>query len=273
MVVYAILTEQSIGRLFLAGVLPGLLLTSVFLITIALICTVHPEYGPRAEGTTFRDRMRASTRALPMFTIVVVTIGGIYMGFFTPSEAAAVGAFLAMLLALVRGTLNLKSGIEALLETLRTSGLIFLILIGATLFSQFIAITRIPSDLAEALIGLELPRIAVLALILATYIILGMFMEGFAMMVLTLPVVFPIITALGYDPIWFGVIMVIVLEMGLIDPPVGVNVFVVKGIAGDVPMNDIFIGILPFWLAMIVTIAILVAAPDIALLLPNSMIR
>jgi tripartite ATP-independent transporter DctM subunit len=273
MVVYAILTEQSIGRLFLAGVLPGLLLTAVFLTTIAIICTVRPKYGPPAEGVTFAERLRASSRALPMFTIVVVTIGGIYLGFFTPSEAAAVGAFLAMLLALVRGTLNLKSGTDVLLETVRTSGLIFLILIGATLFSQFIAISRIPADLAALLIGLELPRVAVLTLILVTYIALGMFMEGFAMMVLTLPVVFPIITALGYDPIWFGVIMVIVLEMGLIDPPVGVNVFVVKGIAGDVPMNDIFIGILPFWLAMIVTIVILIAVPDIAMLLPNSMIR
>ena len=183
------------------------------------------------------------------------------------------GAFLAMLLAAARRTLTIKTLLDALLETVRTSGLIFLILIGATLFSQFIAITRIPADLAELLIGLNLPKVAVLALILFTYIMLGMFMEGFAMMVLTLPVVFPIITALGYDPIWFGVIMVIVLEMGLIDPPVGVNVFVVKGIAGDVPMNDIFIGILPFWLAMIVTIVILVIVPEIALVLPNSMIR
>ena len=156
---------------------------------------------------------------------------------------------------------------------MRTSGLIFLILIGATLFSQFIAISRIPADLAELLTSLNLPRVVVLTLILATYILLGMFMEGFAMMVLTLPVVFPIITALGYDPIWFGIVMVIVLEMGLIDPPVGVNVFVVKGIAPDVPMNDIFIGIIPFWFAMMATIAILVLAPEIALVLPNSMIR
>jgi tripartite ATP-independent transporter DctM subunit len=217
--------------------------------------------------------MRATVRALPMAIIVLVTIGGIYLGFFTPTEAAAVGAFLAMLLAIVRRTLTLKTLADTLLETVRTSGLVFLILIGATLFSQFIAISRIPADLAAFLTGLDLPRIVVLTLILATYILLGMFMEGFAMMVLTLPVVFPIITALGYDPIWFGIIMVIVLEMGLIDPPVGVNVFVVKGIVPDVPMNDIFIGIVPFWLAMIVCIAILIAVPDIALLLPNSMIK
>jgi tripartite ATP-independent transporter DctM subunit len=273
MVVYAVLTEQSIGRLFLAGVLPGLLLTGMFMITIAILCSIYPAYGPPGERMIWRERLRATLRALPMFTIVVVTIGGIYAGLFTPTEAAAVGAFLAMLLAAARWTLTLKTLFDTLLETVRTSGLIFLILIGATLFSQFIAISRIPADLAELLTSLNLPRVVVLTLILATYIVLGMFMEGFAMMVLTLPVVFPIITALGYDPIWFGIVMVIVLEMGLIDPPVGVNVFVVKGIAPDVPMNDIFIGIIPFWLAMIVTIVILVLAPDIALLLPNSMIR
>ena len=167
---------------------------------------------------------------------------------FTPTEAAAVGAFLAMLLAAVRRTLTLRSLFDALLETVRTSGLIFLILIGATLFSQFIAISRIPGgsgrtpDRPEPAPGRGAdpdPR---------DLHLLGMFMEGFAMMVLMLPVVFPIITALGYDPIWFGIVMVIVLEMGLIDPPVGVNVFVVKGMSPDVPMNDIFIGIVPFWL-------------------------
>jgi tripartite ATP-independent transporter DctM subunit len=208
-----------------------------------------------------------------MFAIVLLTIGGIYVGLFTPSEAAAVGAFLAMLLAAVRGALTVRAFFGALLETVRTSGLIFLILIGATLFSQFIAVTQIPANLTEFLTGLNLPKVVVLGIILATYIVLGMFMEGFAMMVLTLPVVFPIITALGYDPIWFGVVMVIVLEMGLISPPVGVNVFVVKGVAGDVPMNEIFAGILPFWAAMIVTIAVLVLLPEIALMLPNSMIR
>jgi tripartite ATP-independent transporter DctM subunit len=273
MVVYAVLTEQSIGRLFLAGVLPGLLLTVMFLLTIAIVCSIAPQYGPPGERMTRRERLGALVRALPMFGIVLLTIGGIYVGLFTPTEAAAVGAFLAMLLAAVRGALSFKSLLHVMLQTAHTSGLIFLILIGATLFSQFIAVTQIPSNLSELLIGLKLPPIAVLALILVTYIVLGMFLEGFAMMVLTLPVVFPIITALGYDPIWFGVVMVIVLEMGLISPPVGVNVFVVKGVAGDVPMNQVFIGILPFWAAMIATLAVLVMLPQIALMLPNSMIR
>jgi tripartite ATP-independent transporter DctM subunit len=273
MVIYAILTEQSIGQLFVAGVLPGLLLTVMFMMTITGICWVYPGYGPPGEPMPMRQRMHALLRALPMLGIVIVTIGGIYLGLFTPTEAAAAGAFLAMLLALVRRSLTLKSLLDALLECVRTSGLIFLILIGATLFSQFIAISRIPADLAELLIGLQLPKVAILALILAAYTVLGMFMEGFAMLVLTLPVVFPIISALGYDPIWFGVIMVIVLEMGLISPPVGVNVYVVKGVAGDVPMGQIFVGILPFWAAMIVTLVILVAFPEIALLLPKSMFR
>ena len=208
-----------------------------------------------------------------MIGVVTLTIGGIYAGLFTPTEAAGVGAFLAMLLALVRGRLSSSSLSSLALESVRTTALVFLILVGAHIFNPFLALTHIPSDLAELLVGMELPRLAVLAILLAAYIVLGMFLEGFAMLVLTLPIVHPIILTLGYDPIWFGVVMVIVLEMGLISPPVGVNVFVVKGIAEDVPMSKIFAGILPFWIAMAVCLAILVAFPDIALFLPNTMIR
>ncbi|MPZ59396.1 MAG: TRAP transporter large permease subunit [Rhizobiales bacterium] len=273
MVVYAILTEQSIGQLFVAGILPGVLLTVMFMITISAVCLLCPSYGPPGKVQPIAQRAAALLRALPMLGIVLVTIGGIYLGFFTPTEAAAVGAFLAMLLAVVRRALTFGALLKVLLESVRTSGLVFLILIGATLFSQFISVTRIPGDLAQFLIGLNLPKEAILTLILSTYIVLGTFLEGFAMLVLTLPVVFPIITTLGYDPIWFGVVMVLVLEMGLISPPLGVNVFVVKGVAGDVPMSQIFVGILPFWAAMIVTLVILVLVPDIALLLPKSMFR
>ena len=204
---------------------------------------------------------------------MTVTIGGIYAGLFTPTEAAGVGAFLAALLALIRGRLTVSSLSSLALESTRTTALVFLILVGAHIFNPFLALTHIPSDLAELLVGMELPRIAVLGILLAAYIVLGMFLEGFAMLVLTLPIVHPIILTLGYDPIWFGVVMVIVLEMGLISPPVGVNVFVVKGIAEDVPMSRIFAGIFPFWIAMAVCLAILVAFPEIALFLPNTMIQ
>ncbi len=272
-VIYAILTEESIGRLFLAGVFPGLLLTALFILSIFIQTRIHPDLGPPGPVSTIGDRIRAIRRASAMIGVVTLTIGGIYAGLFTPTEAAGVGAFLALLLALVRGRLSASSLSSLALESVRTTALVFLILVGAHIFNPFLALTHIPSDLAELLVGMELPRLAVLAILLAAYIVLGMFLEGFAMLVLTLPIVHPIILTLGYDPIWFGVVMVIVLEMGLISPPVGVNVFVVKGIAEDVPMAKIFAGILPFWIAMAVCLAILVAFPEVALFLPNTMIR
>ena len=272
-IVYAILTEESIGRLFLAGVLPGLLLTALFILSIYIQTRINPNLGPAGPAIRFNEKLKATWQAGSMIGIVVVTIGGIYAGLFTPPEAAGVGAFLALLLALFRRRVTLNSLSSVLLQSVRTTAFVFLILIGAFIFSPFLALTHIPSDLAELLVSLELPRFWVLLILLASYIVLGTFLEGFAMLVLTLPVVHPIIVVLGYDPIWFGVVMVIVLEMGLISPPVGVNVFVVKGIAEDVPMSQIFVGILPFWIAMGVCLAILVAFPEIALYLPNRMIE
>ena len=272
-VIYAILTEESIGRLFLAGVLPGLLLTALFMVAIAIQTRIRPVLGPPGPALPLADRVRATGRASAMIGIVAVTIGGIYSGFFTAGEAAGVGAFLAFLLALARRTVTPASLNVTLLETVRTSAFAFLILIGAHVFNPFLALTQIPSDLAGLLIGSELSRLGILAILLAAFIVLGMFLEGFAILVLTLPIVHPLIVELGYDPIWFGVLMVIVLEMGLISPPVGVNVFVVKGIAEDVPMRDIFVGIMPFWAAMLACMVLLVMFPEIALFLPNRMIQ
>jgi tripartite ATP-independent transporter DctM subunit len=273
LIVYAILTEQSIGRLFLAGFLPGIVLTLLFVATVIILTRFRPKFGPPGALMPMRERIAALKSAAAMIIVVVVTIGGIYAGVFTVTEAAAVGAGLTMAHAIWRRKLSLAALTEALLETVRTTAMVFLILIGAHIFSPFLALSRIPSDLADVLVALALPSGAVLAVILAAYIFLGMFLEGFAMLVLTIPIVFPIIIALGYDPIWFGIIMVIVLEMGLISPPVGINVFVVKGVAEDVPMGKIFAGIMPFWLAMLACVLILVAFPEIALVLPNSMIN
>ena len=272
-VIYAILTEESIGQLFLAGVLPGILLTALFIATIAIQTRLDPRLGPPGPTEPLGRRIRAIGQAASMIGIVLVTIGGIYTGVFTVGEAAGVGAFLAFALTLARRRLNRETLTFTLLQTIRTTAFAFLILIGAHVFSPFLALTEIPTDLAEILSAAELSRFAVLMIILAAFIVMGTFLEGFAILVLTLPIVHPIITALEYDPIWFGVVMVIVLEMGLISPPVGVNVFVVKGVAEDVPLGTIFRGILPFWLAMTVCLAILVAAPGIALFLPETMIR
>jgi tripartite ATP-independent transporter DctM subunit len=272
-VIYGLLTEQSIGRLLLAGILPGLLLTAIFMVTVAIWMRFRPHYGPPGPRVSWRERGQSFGRAGPMLVIVLVSIGGIYVGVFTPSEAAAVGGFLAFLYALWRRSLGGGNLAAILVDTVRITALVFLILIGALVFGPFLALSGLPEHIAQGLVGLDVPRVVVLAIILAVYIVLGTFLEGFSMLVLTLPIVIPIINALGYDLIWFGVIMVIVLEMGLIDPPVGINVFVVKGLVPDVPMSQIFVGILPFWLAMIVCIAILIAVPDIALIIPNTMIR
>jgi tripartite ATP-independent transporter DctM subunit len=273
MIVYALLTEQSIGKLFLAGFLPGVLLMLLFVATIAIVANLRPAMGPPGERHTLGQRMAALLRSGALLAIVAIVIGGIYLGIFTETEAAAIGALLTMLYTLWRRTFTRAVLSTALLDTIRTTAFVFLILIGAHVLTPFLALTQIPSDLASALKGMALPPLAVLAVILVIYMVLGMFLEGFAMLVLTMPIVFPVITALGYDPVWFGIFVVIVLEMGLISPPVGINVFVVKGVAGDVPMGQIFAGIVPFWIAMILCVAILVAFPDIALVLPNTMMR
>ena len=270
-VIYAILTEESIGRLFLAGVLPGLLLTSLFMLSIYIQTRINPELGPPGPKLPLLDRFRALSQASAMVVIIVITIGGIYVGAFSPTEAAGVGAFLTLLLAFWRRRVTGEAMTSVMLQTIRTTSLAFLIIVGAHIFSPFIALTEIPENLASHLTDGSFSRLTVLFLILVTYIVLGTFLEGFAMLVLTLPIVHPLIVALGYDPIWFGVTMVIVLEMGLISPPVGINVIVVKGIADDVPLSQIFLGILPFWIAMGVCLALLVAFPNIALFLPNTM--
>jgi tripartite ATP-independent transporter DctM subunit len=272
-VIYGILTEQSIGRLLLAGILPGLLLTAIFMATIAIWMRVKPEYGPPGPRANWRERRRATVQAGPMLTVVLVSIGGIYAGIFTEAEAAAVGAFLTIGYALWKKALGNGTFNTILLESIGTTAMVFLILIGAQIFGPFLALSGLPEHMAGLVTGLDVPRVVILIIILLVYLALGTFLEGFSMLVLTLPIVIPIVTALGYDLIWFGVIMVIVLEMGLIDPPVGINVFVVKGLLPEVPMTDIFAGIVPFWLAMLVCIAILIAIPDIALIIPNNMIN
>ena len=273
LVVYALLTEESIGRLFLAGFLPGILLTGLFVLTVMLVCALRPQFGPPGAKLPMRERVAALGGAAPFIGVVAITIGGIYAGVFTVNEAAAVGALLTMAHALWRRQLGFPALVNALLQTVRTTAMVFLILIGAHIFSPFLALSRIPVNLASLLTEQALPALTVLAILLVAYLVMGMFLEGFAMMVLTVPIVFPIIQALGIDPVWFGIFMVIVLEMGLISPPVGINVFVVKGVAEDVPMGRIFAGITPFWIAMLVCVLVITAFPQIVMILPNTMMQ
>jgi len=270
-VLYAILTEQSIGRLFIAGVLPGLLLTALFLVTIAIIVRLRPEEGPPGPKVPLRERLAATRRATGIVTIIVLTIGGIYTGIFTPVEAAGVGAAFASLMLILRRRVSLPVLREVVGDTLRTTGMCFLILIGASVFAPFIALSGLPAIVASTFIDSPLGVYGTLLLIIVIYAVLGMVIEGLSLMVITLPIVFPVVIGLGFDPIWFGVIMVIVLEMGLISPPVGVNCFVVSTIARDVKLEQIFAGVMPFWAAMMAAILLLVAFPEIALMLPNAM--
>jgi tripartite ATP-independent transporter DctM subunit len=272
-ILYGLLTQQSIGQLFLAGFLPGLLLTILFIATVFVVTRLNPAAGPAGPRTTTAEKVRAVRQSWSIFALVFVVIGGIYSGIFTPNEAAAVGAFFAMLLALLRRKLNLTTMRQALADTVNTTVMIMLILIGAYILNPFLAVTNIPQTMADFVDGLDASPMVVLCFILLGYIILGTFFESYAMLVLTLPVIYPLIMRMGYDPIWFGVLMVIVIEMGMITPPVGLNVFVVKGIAKDVTMREIFIGIAPFWIAMLACLILVVAFPQIALFLPQSMAR
>ncbi|MDQ5769291.1 TRAP transporter large permease [Thiothrix subterranea] len=270
-VLYAILTEESIGKLFMAGIIPGLLLSLLFIAVIYVTTLIHPEQGSAGPKSSWKEKWLATVQAAPLLSVILTSIGGIYIGVFTPEEAAGVGAFMIMALALVNRKIRFRDLKPILLGTVRTTAMLYLIIIGASVFGPFLTLTDIPLTLADELKGLGLGMYGTLLLILIAYIILGMFFDGLAMLVITLPLVFPIITGVGFDPIWFGVIAVIVVEMGLITPPVGINVFVVKGIAADVPMSTIFKGVFPFWLAMAVCLLLLTLFPSLALFLPGQM--
>ncbi|RJL01151.1 TRAP transporter large permease [Paracoccus aestuarii] len=270
-VIYAILTQQSIGRLFMAGVVPGLLLLSAFLLTVLILCAVFPEMGPRGPATDRAQKARAFLGAVPILAVIVTTIGGIYSGFFSPTEAAGVGAAMVIVYGLTTGSLDWRGFWRAARSSTVTTASVMLILIAAHLINPFIALSHLPAEVSRLLVGADLGVYGTLLLILAVYLVLGCFLEGLAMLVLTLPIFLPVILQLGIDPIWFGVLVVLTLEMGLISPPVGINVFVVKSVARQVPLMDIFRGVLPFWVAMLLTLMLLVALPGLSLWLPGLM--
>ncbi|MFV0243595.1 MAG: TRAP transporter large permease [Qingshengfaniella sp.] len=271
-VIYAILTEESIGRLFMAGILPGLLLMVLFMAVIWLVAVLDPKAGPGGPVMPLSERIRSLADAGPLIGVIVISIGGIYLGVFTPVEASGIGAALVILLAFARRRLTLATFREAVLETLSTSAMLYMIVIGANVLNPFFAVTHIPATLGAGLESMGLGPYGTLLFIVLTYVVLGMFMDGLSMLVVTIPIVYPVILSQGFDPVWFGVIAVIVIEMGMITPPVGLNVFVVRGVAGpDVPLMTVFKGVLPFLGAMIVALLLIVAFPQIALMIPNTM--
>jgi len=272
-VVYGIITSTPIGPLLLSGFLPGLLLAGLFMLLIYIMARRNPTIGPPGPPVSLREKVASLKGGWGILSLFILVIGGIYSGVFTPTEGAAFGAFAALVLSLGRRSLSWQNFLDTLLSTGKTSAMIFAILIGASVFSYFIAVTKIPSLLADTIAGLGVHRLVILSLILFMYVILGCLMEAFSMVILTMPIIFPIIQKLGFDPIWFGVLIVIMIEMGMITPPVGLNVFVMQGVARDVPLYTIFRGAAPFVLAMVVCIIILIIFPSIALFLPGIMTR
>jgi len=269
--VYAILTQQDIGKLFMAGIVPGLLAMLMYVITIMIIVRLRPDWLPRGEQKSWAERFHGLKDVWAPLVLFMFVIGGLYGGFFTPTEAGGVGASGAFLLGVLRGKLD-RAGIrEALLSATRTSAAVFTVLIGALLFGYFLTITQVPQKLTEMLTGLGVGRYGVLAMIMVMYLVLGCLMDAMAMIILTVPIIYPVIIQLGFDPIWFGVIIVMTVELGLIHPPVGMNVFVIKSVVKDVSFTTIFKGVIPFVVTDLLRLLILISFPIIALWLPSKM--
>lgn len=269
LVVYGILTETSIAELFIAGIVPGALQAVFYIITISIVCRINPLAGPAGHRSSYKERFNSLKEVWPIVTLFSIVIGGIYTGIFSPGEAAAVGAFSAMVIAIVQKKLTRKNFGLALDDSLKTTGMIFTIMIGAIILGYFFAATRLPFDLAEIVGGWKVSKYVVFGAILSVYLILGCIMIPMAMVILTLPIVFPLVQSLGFDAVWFGIITVKIFEIAQITPPVGMNVFIMKGVAPDVPLTKIFRGIFPFLISDIVQIILLILFPQIVLWLPN----
>ena len=271
LMIYGILTQQSIAELFVAGFIPGFLLSILFILTIYITARVWPGQGPPGPRFTFSEKVRSLKEPWGIFALFLLVIGGLYAGWFTPTEAAAVGAFGAFLITLVKGRLSWKTLTESLMEATKATGMIFGILIGAYILQYFLTISQITDHLVGFVVGLGLNRYIVVLFLILIYLSLGCLMEGLSIIILTLPITYPLILKMGFDPIWFGVLLTVLIEMGLITPPVGVNVFVIAGVAREVPMYTIFRGIIPFVLAMLVLVLLLLIFPGLATFLPGTM--
>jgi tripartite ATP-independent transporter DctM subunit len=276
LIIYGILTEQSIGALFVAGIFPALLVTLLFILCIYIRCRISPEQGPKGEHFSWPQKMRSLLGLIETLIVFVLVIGGIFIGLFTPTEAAAIGAFGVLLIAVIRRQITWQGFVKSLMETLRTSCMVLMLIAGAVIFGKFLAVTRIPFEIAGWVSGLAISPVLVLGVILLIYFFGGCFMDALAFVTLTVPIFFPVVMELGYDPIWFGIIIVMVTEMGVITPPVGINVYVVYGVAKNVldegvPLEKIFKGIFPFLIAVIVGVLILIIFPQIIMYLPNLM--
>jgi C4-dicarboxylate transporter DctM subunit len=270
-ILYSMLTDESIGKLFIAGIVPGILLTGLFVLTIYIQVRRNLRLGPPGPPASFREKIASMKGIGGALALFILVIGGLYGGIFTPTEAGGVGAFGSFLLMAIRGKMNFKNLTNVLMDTGKVTAMCFIILTGANVFGYFMAVTRIPAELAKVAVALPLHPILVVIFILIIYLFLGCVVDAIAMIVLTVPIFYPVVLELGFDSVWFGVITVIVMEMALITPPVGMNVFAIAGVASDIPLYKIFQGILPFLAAIVLLVAVLIAIPQIATFLPNLM--
>jgi len=265
------MTETSISKLFIAGFIPGILQAGFYILTIYIICAQNPALGPRGPKTSWSKKISSLSATWPVIILFGTVMGGLYFGVFTPTEAGGAAAFASFCIALGRRKLTWKGLVSSLFSTVQIAAFLFFIVMGATLLSYFLAVTRLPDMLANFITQLGLNRYAMMAIIIAMYLVLGCFMEGLSIMLVTIPFFLPLILSLGYDLIWFGIIIVRIVEIGLITPPVGINVFVIKGVAKDTSMYTIFRGIIPFLISDIIHVSLLLFFPQIALMLTRLM--
>ncbi|WP_320169585.1 TRAP transporter large permease [Maridesulfovibrio sp.] len=275
LIVYGILTEQSIGALFVAGIIPSIVLTILFIAAIGIICSRNPELGPKGDTFTFAEKMKSLAGLMDTILVFALVIGGMFFGFFTPNESAAVGVLGILVLGIIKRQLSWQAFLNSLYETLRTSCMVLFLVAGAVIFGKFLAVTRIPFNVAEWTASFDLHPLIIMTMILVIYFIGGCFMDALALIMLTIPVFYPVVTSLGFDPIWFGVIIVLVTQIGVITPPVGINVYVVYGMARkfspDITLEEIFKGTMPFLLAIMVGIILFAIFPQLILFLPEAM--
>ncbi len=269
--VYGLITEQDVGKLFIAGVLPGALAVAMYMLTISIMGALRPGFLPAGKRASWPERLTALKEIWATMLLFIFVIGSIYGGLATATEAAGIGAAGAFLIGVARRRLSGPDIRRSLLEATRTTAAVFTVLIGAILFGYFLTVTQTPQKVTAVLTGLGLGRYGVLILIMLLYLVLGCLMDALAMIILTVPIIFPVIISLGFDPIWFGVLIVMTVELGLIHPPVGMNIFVIKSVVEDVKISTIFYGVLPFIITDICRLAILIAFPIIALYLPSQM--
>ncbi|MEN6465562.1 MAG: TRAP transporter large permease [Syntrophaceae bacterium] len=270
-IVYGVMTEQSVGKLFISGILPGILMTALFIAAVVIWIRLQPGLVESSPAFSWKERLSSLSGLIETLLLFVLVMGGLFVGFFTPTEAAAIGALGTIAIAAIGRNLSWSAFILSLEETTRISCMIFVIVAGATVFGHFLTVTSIPAEIGDWVQGLQIHPYLVMALIIFIYIIMGCLMDSLAMIMLTIPIFYPVITTLGFDPIWFGVIIVLVTGMGVITPPVGINVYVVAGVARDVPLHVIFSGATKLLFAQIVTAILILLFPEIALFLPNLM--